>query len=88
MASLNSTNHMIGAAPKKPGRAGKAPHDTAAGCRVRARADLLNSSSADTEHGRQRLAHSAATWAKRGDLLERIEASFRARLTAKPILSP
>lgn len=84
MASLQSTNHMIGAASKKPGRAGKAPHDTAAGCRVRAEADLLNSSSADTEHGRRRLVQSAASWTKRGDLLERIEAGYRARLTAKP----
>ena len=71
-----------------PGARRKQPHDTSAGCRVRAQADLLASPSADTEHGRQRLAHSAASWAMRADMLERLEAGWQSRAAAKSIPQP
>ena len=62
-----------------PMRHGKQPQDTAAGCRVRAEADLAQSQRMDTVHGRQRFEHSAASWTARGDLLARLDASRAAR---------
>lgn len=64
------------------------PHDTAAGCRIRAEADLLLASAAETDNGRGRFALSAATWATRGDLLQRLEASHAARLAGRTIPCP
>ena len=55
------------------------PQDTVAGCRDRASADLAEAEGMDTAHGRTRLEHSAASWTKRGDLLQRLEDSFQAR---------
>lgn len=64
------------------------PQDTAAGCRIRAEADLLLASAADTDNGRRRLAHSAISWTMRGDLLQRLEASHDARLTGRTLPCP
>lgn len=59
--------------PRLPHRASKAPHDTAAGCRARAAADLATAATMDTANGRQKLEHSATNWSARGDLLARLE---------------
>lgn len=64
-------------------RQGKQPHDTAAGCRVRAEADLARADEMDTAHGRERFEHSAASWTARGDLLARLDASRAARESAE-----
>lgn len=55
------------------------PQDTAEGCRARAGADLLRSTTMDTDQGRWRLEHSAASWSARADLLHRLEMSFQRR---------
>ena len=57
----------------------KAPQDTAAGCRARAAADLAAAATMDTANSRLKFEHSALVWGARGDLLERFEASRRAR---------
>ena len=58
---------------------GKQPQDTAAGCRIRAEADLEQAGRMDTAHGRERFEHSAASWTARGDLLARLDASRAVR---------
>ena len=55
------------------------PQDTAAGCRLRAEADLKQAERMDTARGRERFEHSAACWTARGDLLARLDASRAAR---------
>ena len=60
-------------------RRSKQPQDTAAGCRVRAEADLAQAERMDTAHGRERFEHSAASWTARGDLLARLDSSRAAR---------
>lgn len=62
----------------------KQPQDTAAGCRVRAEADLAQAERMDTVNGRERFEHSAASWTARGDLLARLDAS-RATRAAKEV---
>jgi hypothetical protein len=57
----------------------KLPADTAAGCRVRAAADLLASTSIATRNGQRLLEASAASWAARAELLQHGEDDFEAR---------
>ncbi|MEO5773545.1 MAG: hypothetical protein ABIQ32_05440 [Sphingomicrobium sp.] len=54
--------------------------DTAAGCRDRATADLLQALTMATGNGRKVLETSAASWTARGDMLQRIELGIEARL--------
>ncbi|PSJ40577.1 hypothetical protein C7I55_09630 [Sphingomonas deserti] len=56
--------------------------DTPDGCRTRATADLASAVLMDTENGRRRLEHSAATWYARADLIQRLDDSFAARQAA------
>lgn len=65
-----------------PARSKKLPPDTVEGCRERASADSALASKAETRNGQLRLEHSAASWAKRGDLLQRMNDSFQARSSA------
>ena len=61
---------------------GRQAHDTAEGCHSFAAADLARAGKMDTAQGRAKLEHSAATWAARGDMLQRLTASHEARLRA------
>lgn len=56
--------------------------DTAAGCRDRASADLLEAATMATVNARARMESSAANWTLRAELLDRLEASFEARKAA------
>ena len=56
--------------------------DTAAGCRDKASADLLQSLAASTANGRRVLETSAASWTARAELLQRIETGIESRLHA------
>ena len=56
--------------------------DTAAGCRDRASADLLEAATMATVNARARMESSAANWTLRAELLDRLEASFDARKAA------
>jgi hypothetical protein len=62
-----------------PDRAQKATHDTAAGCRELAAADLQRASVTDTANGRRRLESSAQSWTSRADMIQRLDESFEAR---------
>lgn len=66
------------------GQLGRQERDTAAGCRIRAEEDLRQAGSMDTDQGRRKFEHSAASWTARGDLLQRLEASFKTRGTRQP----
>ena len=57
----------------------KAPQDTAAGCRVRAEADLLASVSMLTANERTRLETSAGSWSARAVLLQGLDERAAAR---------
>jgi len=70
---------MIGVPDRPTARRNKAPHDTAAGCRVRADADLLASVSMLTANERIRLETSAASWGARAMLLQGIDERSEAR---------
>lgn len=74
------------APPAKPARSMRSlsheRRDTAAGCRERAAADLLESATLATVKGRQRMESSAASWTERAELLDRLEASLAARQSA------
>lgn len=61
---------MIGIPARPTARSNKAPQDTAAGCRLRAEADLLASVSMLTANERIRLETSAASWGARATLLQ------------------
>ena len=61
---------------------GRQSHDTAAGCHALAAADVDRASRMDTAMGRAKLEHSAASWAARGDMLQRLDNSHEARLRA------
>jgi hypothetical protein len=61
---------MIGIPARPTARSNKAPQDTAAGCRLRAQADLLASVSMLTANERIRLETSAASWGARAALLQ------------------
>ena len=56
--------------------------DTAAGCRDRASADLLEAAKMATVNARAKMESSAANWTLRAELLDRLEASFDARKVA------
>jgi hypothetical protein len=57
-----------------PGPLLKERRDTAGGCRDRATADLLEAVTMATAHSRQMLERSAASWTKRAELLQRMDA--------------
>ena len=72
-------------APSRAATSRKTPkeaRDTAAGCRDRAAADLLQSVSMLVANERRRMEVSAASWTVRAELLDRIETSFAARQAA------
>ena len=62
-----------------PGPTQKAVHDSAAGCRELAAADLARASLMDTANGRRRLESSALSWTSRAELIEGLDDSFEAR---------
>jgi hypothetical protein len=64
---------------KHAARTIKAPHDTVAGCRSRAEADLLASVSMLTANERTRMQISAASWTALALLLERSNQALEAR---------
>jgi len=57
--------------------------DTAEGCRELALDDRARAADVGTDHMRDRLESSADAWTTRADLLERLAASFSARLERK-----
>jgi hypothetical protein len=71
------------AAPQSGAHSGKRAEDTGAGCRAKAAADLARAHAPGGDYMRQRLERSAAVWAERASLLERLEKKFVQRtLTA------
>ena len=62
--------------------------DSAAGCRERAAADLLEAASLATVNARQRMESSAARWTVRAELLDRLEASVAARQAGAAAADP
>ena len=62
-----------------PGTTQTSVHDTAAGCREMADADLARASLMDTANGRRRLESSASSWTSRAELIERLEDGFEER---------
>lgn len=50
----------------------KQSRDTIEGCRLLAKDDLARALGCDTDHGRLKFEHSAATWTERGDMLENL----------------
>ena len=60
-------------------RTQKSVHDTAAGCRGLAAADLARAALMDMPNRRRQLEISAQSWTSRAQLIEREEASFQAR---------
>ena len=89
---MTAADHSIAASPARAApiaaagrlerlvQRGKQPHDTAAGCRERAADDLARAQTMDTPARRAKLGESAAAWTRRGELLQRLETSFLARL--------
>jgi len=78
------TEDGMTAAPSKmaapqPLRAGKRAEDTGAGCRANAAADLARAHAPGGDYMRERLEQSAAVWAERASLLERLEDKFNRR---------
>ncbi len=65
-----------------PGRTQRAVHDSVAGCRELAAADLVRAALMDTVNGRRRLESSASSWTSRADLIQRLDDSFEARRAA------
>lgn len=77
-----STTADAAVAPARDGAAEprrKRPEDTPQGCRALAAADLDRAGAADAGHATDRFRHSAATWTARAEMLDRLEAKFRAR---------
>jgi len=70
------------ASPRPGSPAGKRAEDTGAGCRAKSAADLARAHAPGGDYMRQRLEHSAAMWAERAGLLERIEKKFMQRMGA------
>jgi hypothetical protein len=64
-----------------PGKLLKERRDTVQGCRDRATADLLEAVTMATDHSRQMLERSTASWTARSEMLQRVEAGIAARLT-------
>jgi len=76
---------MIAIPQRPPARTIKAPQDTAAGCRLRADADLLASTTLMTTNQRIRLEQSAASWNARASMLQSIDedvAALKAKIRA------
>ena len=69
-------------AEKSPTRPNRRAEDTGAGCRANAAADLARAGAPGGDYMRQRLEHSAAVWAERATLLERLERNFKRRTLA------
>jgi hypothetical protein len=67
------------AGPQSPARTGRRAEDTGAGCRANAAADLARAGAPGGDYMRQRLEQSAAVWAERATLLERLEDKFKQR---------
>jgi len=68
------------AIPQRPtARTIKAPQDTAAGCRLRADADLLTATTVMTANQRIRLEKSAASWNARATMLQSNDEDAAAR---------
>src|SRR6184192_1748093 len=66
--------HLMIDMPARPApRTNKAPQNTAAGCRLRAEADLLASVSMLTANERIRLETSSASWGARAALLQNLD---------------
>lgn len=75
--------HSKTASPRSAALSGKRAEDTGAGCRAKAAADLARAHAPGGDYMRQRLEQSAAVWAERASLLERLEKKFVQRsLTA------
>lgn len=70
---------MTGIPGRQTARTTKSPRDTAAGCRIRAEADLLASVTMLTANERIRLEVSAASWGARAELLQSIDDRTAAR---------
>lgn len=66
----------------------KKPEDSAEGCRAHEQADRLRAMSISNPHMRQSVERSADAWATRADLLQRLEASFDARVAANAAAKP
>jgi hypothetical protein len=66
-------------APRVPVRSGRRAEDTGAGCRANAAADLARAYAPGGDFMRVRLENSAAVWAERASLLERLEKNFQQR---------
>lgn len=60
-------------------RTNRAAQDTAAGCRLRADADLLAAVATSTDNQRRRLETSAASWMARAMLLQAMDDDLEAR---------
>ncbi|MDQ3247201.1 MAG: hypothetical protein M3Q52_10005 [Pseudomonadota bacterium] len=69
-------------APPVLARSVRRAEDTALGCRNLADRGLAEAAMMDTVNGRARLEASAAVWLVRAQLLDRVESSEQARLTA------
>lgn len=69
-------------APRVLARSVRRAEDTALGCRDLADRGLAEAAMMDTVNGRARLEASAAVWLVRAQLLDRVESSEQARLTA------
>ena len=72
-----------GASPLLP--LNREQRDTAAGCRERASADLLEAATMATVNARAKMESSAANWTLRAELLDRLETSFEARKAAASV---
>jgi hypothetical protein len=68
-----------------PGPLLKQRHDTAAGCRHRATADLLEAATMARAHSRERLERSSAAWTARAEVLHRIESSIDKKRSEFPL---
>lgn len=73
-----SSPHAGGAV--RPAHRQKHPQDTAKGCHAFAAADRMRAAAMGTAQARAKLEHSAASWAARGDMLQRLDDKFEARL--------
>ena len=72
-------------AEAQPARASgnKQPQDTIAGCRLLAEGDMARARDTDTDQSRRKFEHSAATWTRRGDMLEDLAGRRVRNLAAK-----
>ncbi len=61
------------------------PQDTEAGCRASAAADLARAATMDTDQGRWRLEHSAASWTSRANLIHRMDEKHEAMRVGKRV---